>query len=261
MRSVDAGAMARRRRPCAGAGARGPGNRGRGSRARPGDRGLVPGRRRRAGARASRTGGARPSQLRMRAPARLPARIGTTPRQGWPGSRWRRAIPGCDAGVWSRCWRSARRPATTTTPLEGVEFPRLVEWTCHRVLASRWSATLAPPSGWPARTRRFRRRRRRSPTPRYARAFFATSRFTARSWRRGKAGQSGQGQAFEPPLRDSGTDRFGSGVRPRDGRAWRSASSRRAWRRAARLRHGRSAHSPRRRCGWRSRATAWPPAG
>ena len=57
----------------------------------------------------------RPSHLRMRAPARLPARIGTTPRQGWPGSRWRRATPRLRCRRWSRCWRSAQRPAPMTT--------------------------------------------------------------------------------------------------------------------------------------------------
>ena len=93
MRPVDPGAVAGRRRACARAGARGPGNRGRGSRARPGGRGLVPGRRRRVGARAACCRRRRPSQRRMRAPPRSPARIGTTPRQGWPGSRWRRATP------------------------------------------------------------------------------------------------------------------------------------------------------------------------
>ena len=53
----DAGAVAGRRRACAGAGARGAGNRGRGSCARPGGRGLVPRRRGGAGARASCRGG------------------------------------------------------------------------------------------------------------------------------------------------------------------------------------------------------------
>ena len=28
------------------------------------------------------------------------------------------------------------KTATEDNPLDGVEFPRLVEWTCHRVLAS-----------------------------------------------------------------------------------------------------------------------------
>ena len=40
------------------------------------------------------------------------------------------------------------RTGADDNPLEGVEFPRLVEWTCHRVLASAGIApTPAPPSG------------------------------------------------------------------------------------------------------------------
>ena len=88
------------------------------------------------GARAASPRRRKPSRRRMRAPARSPARIGTMPRQGWPGSRWRRATPR------RRCRRLApllalgAKTGADDNPLEGVEFPRLVEWTCHRVLAS-----------------------------------------------------------------------------------------------------------------------------
>ena len=86
---------------------------------------------------------------------------------------------------WSRCWRSAQRPAPMTTRSKAWNSRASSSGPvtgCWRVRATR-----APPSGWPARTRRFRPRRRPSPTPRFARASFATSRFTARSWRRGRS--------------------------------------------------------------------------
>ena len=102
----------------------------------------------------------RPSPLRMRAPARLPARFGTTPRPGWPGSPWRRATPRRRCRRWRPCWRSLRRPAPMTTRWKArnsrVSSSGPVTG-CWRARAG--SATVAPPSGWPARTRRFRPRR------------------------------------------------------------------------------------------------------
>jgi len=50
------------------------------------------------------------------------------------------ALARADAGAAMRALEpllaAGARTATEGNPLEGVEFPRLVEWTCHRVLAS-----------------------------------------------------------------------------------------------------------------------------
>src|SRR6185436_8109471 len=126
-----------------------------------------------------------PSQLLMRAPAKLPARFGTTLRQGWPGWDWRKAIPRLLRQRWSHCWRSAQGPATMKRRSKAWNSRA---WSNGRVTDC-WqrSATLAPPSGWTARTRRLGRRRRRSSTANYAKVSFATSRLTERSQRRGNA--------------------------------------------------------------------------
>ena len=86
------------------------------------------------------------------------------------------AMAGAD-GTRSKAWNSR---AWSSGPAIG----------CWRVRVI--AATPAPPSGWPARTTRFRPRRRPSPTPRFARASFATSRSTARSWRRGMQPRAAQ---------------------------------------------------------------------
>ena len=167
-----------------GAGARGSGNRCRGSRARPGGRSLVPGGRRRAGARAAMPRRRRPSHLRMRAPARLPARIGTTPSAGLARVALAQGDTAAAMQALEPLLALGAKTSADDNPLEGVEFPRLVEWTCHRVLASRGRPARRRVAGPRARGA-CRPRRRPSPTPSFAKGSFATSRFTARSRRRG----------------------------------------------------------------------------
>ena len=189
VRSVNARAMARRRCPCARACARGFGHCCRGSRARPGGRSLVPGGRGRAGTRALHTGGGclrSCSCARQRNCQPVSARRFGRAGQGRVGARRYR---GCYDRRWSHCWRSAQGPATMKRRSKAWNSRA---WSNGRVTEC-WqrSATLAPPSGWSARTRRLGRRRRRSSTPSFAKVSFATSRLTVRSQRRGNA-QRGQ---------------------------------------------------------------------
>jgi len=89
--------------------------------------------------------------------------------------------------------------------LAGMEFPRLVDWTCHRVLASTGGRGDARAAQWLSRAHRALQVQAAAITDAVLRQGFLRNipvhREIVAAW---ESRESGQGQAFEPPLRDSG---------------------------------------------------------